>query len=276
MSKSSDKANRRSALIVGLISSAGTLGYTEAGSTADVVKAAAKLVPSNYLTLIAEGASDAEKERAKQFAPYIRDFGLEYQSAHVARYLEERGGRSYSNRWGNYDITQKIAAGREIMDKAEPESEKSNRRTVLEQSAVKAAQNRWKYVKEQAGLKLSPKPRAKTGTQQLKAAAGTEKVPVSHLTVPKMHAPVEAIEFFDRLSKDALAGVNANALAVPIALKSAVQDFRKAVREAISQLKAGEKRAATAKRDKSTVSVAEVAAKQQRIANAAASNGASN
>lgn len=275
MSKSSDKANRRSAMIVGLISSAGTLGYTEAGSTAAVVKAAAKLVPSNYLSLISEGASDAEKERAKQFAPYIRDFGLEYQAAHVARYLEERG-RTYANRWGNYDIAQKIEAGREIMAKAEPDSEVTNRREVIEQSAVKAAQNRWKYVKEQAGLKLPPKPRAKTGTQQLKAAAGTEKVPVSHLTVPKMHAPVEAIEFFDRLSKDALAGVNANALAVPIALKSAVQDFRKAVREAITQLKAGQKRAAAAKKDKASVSVADVAAKQQRIANASASNGASN
>jgi hypothetical protein len=265
------KATRRSALIVGLISSAGTLGYTEAGSTGEVIAAASKLVPSNYLALIASDASDTDKARAKPFTEYVRDFGLEYQSAHVARYLELRS-RSYGNRWGNYDVSQKIAAGREVLEKAEPSSEKANRRTELEQSAVKAAQNRWKYVKEQAGLKPMPLARPKTGANLAPAAGTAKEVPSGHVTMPKFTAPIDAVEFFDRLSREVLSGVNANALATPIAIKSAVQDFRKAIRAAVATAKAGAQRSAKAKATRGTVSAADVAAKQQRVAGG---NGAS-
>lgn len=45
--------------------------------------------------------------------------------------------------------------------------------------------------------------------------------------------------FYQRISNDLLKATNANALVVPVQLKSAVQDFNKAVREAIASVKAG-------------------------------------
>jgi hypothetical protein len=83
-----------------------------------------------------------------------------------------------------------------------------------------------------------------------------------------MHAPVDALAFFKNVSADLLKAVNANAAVVPIGLKSAVQDFRKAVRLAIADVNGRAPAKKAAKKAKAPAAVV-VAAKQPSQGNGA-------
>lgn len=249
------KQNRRSAVVVGLIASAADLGYNTRAGFQLAVESARRLVPSNYLTLLAD-----KDEKAKAYSTVIREFGLQYKAGHLVAYLEPHYG---AKRWGNMGRAERIESALEILDKAEPESEKGNRRTALEHKGARAAISAWSHLKGEAGLKPVAAPRPKTGAK-LKAAAGDEKtVPTSAITPPKFTpetTPVDVVAYFDRLSSDLLNKVvNGNAQYVPIGIKSAVADFRKAIRAAV----AGSKRTVKAKATKGTVSAAQVAAAMQ-------------
>jgi hypothetical protein len=236
MSKTTQKTARRSATLIALINGAANLGYAFSGGFEAAVTAAYKLKPSNYLSL--------SEEQRKAYAPQIRDFGIQFKAGHLLRYLEARG---YNKRFGNMDQPQKIAECVTIFDKARPDSDKNDRRTELEHLGCRAADNAWTRVRDSAGLK----PPAPKRAPAKRRAAGDEKaVPSARLTAPAMHAPVDALAFFKNVSADLLKAVNANAKVVPIGLKSAVQDFRKAVSAAIADVNAGK---APAKRAKAKV-----------------------
>jgi hypothetical protein len=169
-----------------------------------------------------------------------------------------------SKRWGNMERAQRVDSAIEIMGKAEPTSERSNRRTELEHKAVKAAQSAWSHLKGEAGLK--PQTASKTnrkGASKRRAAGDEVAVRAARLTAPHFVAPIDAVKFYENLAADLLKAVNSNAMATPIALKSAVQDFRAAVRKAATELKAGAKRTAAAKATRGTVSAATIAARTQ-------------
>jgi hypothetical protein len=225
MSKSTVKAARRSATLVALINGAASLGYAFSGGFEAACASAKKLVPSTYLNL-----SD---EQRKAYASQIADFGRHFKAGHLLRYLEQRG---YQRRFGNLDEQQKITECLAIFDKARPDNlEKTDRRTALEHLGCRTADNAWSRVKDAAGLK----PPAPKRAPAKRRAAGDEKaVPSARLTIPRMHAPVDALGFFTNASNDLFRAVNANAAVVPIGLKSAVQAFRKAVREAVADVKA--------------------------------------
>lgn len=168
MSKSNDKAKRRSAATIALINSASNLGYEISGGFETAVREAKKLVPAGFLSL-----SD---ERRKPYDALIRDFGEQFKAGHLLRYLELRG---YEKRLGNYDRAQRIAAMIEIMGKPEPTSDKSGRRTELEHKGVKAAQNAWTRVRTDAGLKKPAQPRVQSGANKRKAAGDEKAVPTA-------------------------------------------------------------------------------------------------
>jgi hypothetical protein len=228
MSKTTVKAARRNAALVALINGASTLGYAFSGGFEAAVASARKLVPSTFLTL--------SEEQRKTYAPMIRDFGTQFKAGHLLRYLE---GRGYEKRLGNMDTAQRIEAMVEIMDKAEPDSDKTNVRTELEHKGVKTAQNAWTRVRDAAGLKPKPVASPNRGASKRRAAGDEKAVPTARVTAPAMHAPVEALAFFQNVSADLLKAVNANARVVPIELKTAVQDFRKAIRDAVAVIKSG-------------------------------------
>lgn len=236
MSKTTEKALRRSKAQLSLIASASALGYAASGGFESAVAEARKLVPSTFLTL--------SEDKRKAFAPLIRDFGEQFKAGHLLRYLELRG---YEKRFGNMDRAQRIEAAIEIMGKPEPTSDKSNRRTELEHKGVKTAQNAWTRVRDSAGLKPPAVARPSTGANKRRAAGDEKAVPTAKFVAPKLQAPVDALNFFASVSNDLLKATNANALVVPVQLKSAVQDFRKAVREAIAAIKAGTPAKATRK-----------------------------
>lgn len=227
MSKSTVKTAKRSAALTALINGASALGYAFSGGFEAACASARKLVPNNYLSL-----SD---EQRKAYAPQIADFGRHFKAGHLLRYLENRG---YNRRFGNLDEQQKIVECLAIFDKARPDNlEKTDRRTALEHLGCRTADNAWSRVKDAAGLKP---PAPKRAPSKRRAAGDSKAVPSARLTAPVMHAPVDALGFFTNVSNDLLKAVNANAAVVPIALKSAVQDFRKAVREAVTAVKANQ------------------------------------
>lgn len=228
MSKSSVKAARRSATVTALIGNASSLGYAFSGGFEAAVTEAHKLVPSNFLS--------RTDEQRKAYEPVIRDFGEQFKAGHLLRYLE---GRGYEKRLGNQDRAQRITAMIEIMGKPEPTSDKSNRRTDLEHKGVKAAQNAWTRVRTESGLKPQAQPSEgrKAGASKRRAAGDEKAVPVASFTAPVMHAPIDALAFYQRVATELFNATNKNALVVPIELKSAVQDFRKAVREAVAAIK---------------------------------------
>lgn len=234
MSKTTVKAARRSATLVALINGASALGYAFSGGFEAACASAKKLVPSTYLTL-----SD---EQRKPFAAQIADFGRHFKAGHLLRYLEMRG---YNKRFGNMDEPAKIAECLAIFDKARPDNlEKTDRRTTLEHLGCRTADNAWSRVRDSAGLK---KPAEKRAPSKRRAAGDEKAVPSARLTAPAMHAPVDALAFFKNVSADLLKAINANAKVVPIGLKSAVEDFRKAVRIAIADVNAGKAPAKKAK-----------------------------
>jgi hypothetical protein len=254
------KKTNRSAATVALIASAADLGYVARTSFGTAVASAAKLVPSTYLATAYDKAGKLT-ETGKRFAPVIRDFGEQYKAGHVVAYLEPHYG---SKRWGNMERAQRVESAIEIMGKAEPTSERSNRRTELEHKAVKAAQSAWSHLKGEAGLK--PQTASKTnrkGASKRRAVGDEKAVPAARLMAPHFVAPIDAVKFYENLAADLLKAVNSNAMATPIALKSAVQDFRAAVRKAATELKAGAKRTAAAKATRGTVSAATIAARTQ-------------
>lgn len=231
MSKTTQKKLRRSATLTALINGAANLGYAFSGGFEAACAAASKLVPSDYLR--------RNDEQRKAFLPLIQDFGEQFKAGHLLRYLETRG---YAKRFGNYDHAAKITACVEIMGKPEPTSDKANRRTEVEHKGVKAAQNAWTRVRDASGLKKPVVASAskKAGASKRRAAGDEKPVPTSRITVPAMHAPVEAMEFFQRIANDLGKATNANAKVIPIGLKSAVEDFRKAVRVTLAAIKAGQ------------------------------------
>jgi hypothetical protein len=254
-----DKKTNRSAGTVALIASAATLGYGTRAAFRTAVESASKLVPSNYLTLIREGASDADKAKAKPFTATIQDFGDEYKAGHLVAYLEPH---YRAKRWSNLGMPQMVESAKEILAKPEPDSDKSNRRTALEHKGCRAAISAWSHLKGEAGLKRQAKPRVVTATPTRRAAGDEKQVPSSNLTVPKFSAPIDAVKFFDRISADLLnKAVNGNALATPIAIKTAVQDFRKAIRAAVASAKAGQVRSTKAKAAKDTLPISVIAAR---------------
>jgi hypothetical protein len=255
MSKTTQKKLRRSATLSALISGASSLGYAFSGGFEAAIAAAHKLVPSGYLGL--------NEEQRKTFAPVIRDFGIQFKAGHLLRYLETRG---YNRRFGNMDNAQKIAECVTIFDKARPDNmEKSDRRTELEHAGCRAADNAWTRVRDGAGLKP---PAVKRAPSKRRAAGDEKAVPSARLTAPAMHAPVDALAFFQHVSADLLKAVNANAKVVPIGLKSAVEDFRKAVRETVAAVKAGSPVATRKPRAKKAVPAA-IAAKAVSTGNGA-------
>jgi hypothetical protein len=269
MSASENKATRRSAATVALIASASGLGYASRAAFHTAVETARKLVPSNFLTV----GFDKEgklNDTGKRFAPLIRDFGEQYKAGNVVAYLEPHYG---SKRWGNMDRAQRVESAIEIMEKPEPTSEKSNRRTELEQKAVKAAQSAWTHLKGEAGLKRQSTSKVNRKGASKRRAAGDEKaVPTARLQAPSFIAPVDSFPFFQHVADDLLKAVNANAMATPIGIKTAVQNFRKEIRAAIASAKAGAARSVKAKATRGTVSAADIAA---RAASAPKPNGAS-
>lgn len=227
MSKSTKKAVKRSATLTALINGASELGYAFSGGFEAACTSAKKLVPSTYLTL-----SEAQR---KVYAPQIADFGRHFKAGHLLRYLENRG---YNRRFGNLDAKQKIVECLGIFDKARPDNlEKTDRRTALEHLGCRTADNAWSRVRDSAGLKM---PAPKRAPAKRRAAGDDKAVPTARITAPAMHAPVDALAFFQHVATDLLKAVNANAKVVPIGLKSAVEDFRKAVRETVAAVKAGQ------------------------------------
>lgn len=226
MSKSTQKTVKRSATLTALINGAASLGYAFSGGFEAACASAKKLVPSTFLAL-----SD---EQRKGYAAQIADFGRHFKAGHLLRYLENRG---YNRRFGNMDEPAKIVECLAIFDKARPDNlEKTDRRTAVEHLGCRTADNAWSRVKDASGLK----PPAPKRAPSKRRAAGDEKaLPSARITAPVMHAPVDALGFFKNVSADLLKAINANAKVVPIGLKTAVQDFRKAVREAIATVNAG-------------------------------------
>lgn len=248
MLKSQKKVVRRSATLVALINGASALGYAFSGGFEAACASAKKLVPSTYLTL--------SEEQRKVYAPQIADFGRHFKAGHLLRYLEMRG---YNKRFGNMDEPAKIAECLTIFDKARPDNlEKTDRRTALEHLGCRTADNAWSRVRDAAGLKL---PAPKRAPAKRRAAGDEKKVPTARITVPKFHAPIDAVPFFNNVSADLLKVVNENAKDTPSVYKSAVQDFRKAIREAAAALKTGatSKKAAKAKAPSAAVIAAKAA-----------------
>lgn len=228
MSKSTEKAQRRSKSLTALISSAANLGYAFSGGFEAAVASAHKLVPSNYLGL--------SEEQRKVFAAQIRDFGIQFKAGHLLKYLELRG---YNKRFGNMDHAQKIAACVEIFDAAPPESDKNNRRTETEHKGCRAADNAWTRVRDAAGLKPPAQKR-----KPLRRAAGDEKgkgtapVALTNLQPLKFAASSDALEAFKAIAANLHRLVNGNVLTIPPQLRSAAQDFEAAVNRGIKELKA--------------------------------------
>jgi hypothetical protein len=259
MAKVATIKNRRSAATLDLISSAATFGYDTRASFGKAVAAASKLVPSSYLSLL-----EAKDERAKAYSATIRDFGIQYKAGHLVAYLEPH---YQAKRWSNLSLEQRVESAIEILNKANPDADSGNRRSDLEQRGYRAANTAWSHLKDEAGLKKRSESRERRRQPLAPAAGDAKEIPTSNLTVPKFSNGLDAVAFFDRISSDLLnKAVNGNALAVPIGIKSAVQEFRKAIRAAVADSKASAKRARAAKATKGTVSAADIAARTQNPA----------
>jgi hypothetical protein len=229
MSKSNEKRVRRSATVTALITSAAGLGYDLNSGFESAVESARKLAPRNFLSLT--------EEQRKAYQPVIRDYGIQFKAGHLLRYLESRG---YERRFGNMDRAMRVEECIRIFDKATPEAEKTNRRTDLEHKGCKAADNAWTRVKDAAGLKAPPVKRpARPSQANAKGKADNTNRPVDiRLAAPTLASANDAWKFYDNASAALLTATNKNAKSVPIAVKTAVQDFRKAIREALAAAKA--------------------------------------
>lgn len=222
----------------GLIDAAAAIGYGLSEGFDNAVDMARQLVPGNFLTF-AYDADNKATERGKVYLQgVVRDFGIQFRAGHLLRYLERRG---YEKRLHNQDRPQRLVSMIAILAKGEPESDKPEVRTDLEQSGAKAANNAWTRVKEASGIKPTRSQTArkpKQGSNKSDKPSDPTPISLAAMPTPKLSDRSAVLAFYDAESKKALQAVNANASAVPPQISSVVSDYRKAMLAAIKEVKA--------------------------------------
>lgn len=203
------------------------------------VKKAQKALNAKLATLVATAASigftyasghaaAVELVRAvKASANALTQAGEQYKRGYVARSLLTHD--AYSKRWGNMDQAAQCEAAGEIIARATPESSKPDRRTELEQKAVRAADVSWANVKRAAGIEATKK-----GGRKPRPGTTGNVPPVDLVKAsPKLETKQAANDYFATAAAALLATVDKNAKLVDPRLSSAVSDFLSAVKTAL-------------------------------------------
>jgi hypothetical protein len=207
MAKAKKKTVRISAKLQGLIGGAASIGYQTQGAFTAGVELAKAIGGKNRVALA--------------------DAGRQYVAGYVVRYLEDHP--AYMRRVGNMNQTQRFADAIEMQDKPEAGSTKPNRRTELEQRAVRAGQTSWSTCKRRAGLvaerKGGRKPRPGANKKPVKA------LPIDlTIAAPKLASKKAANDFFANSCAALLTTWDKNAgLKLDPRISTALTDLRAAL-----------------------------------------------
>lgn len=157
----------------------------------------------------------------------LAEAGLQYQAGYVARYLGDQP--AYSKRWHNMGQPERIAASLAVIAKPEPTSTKPNRRTELEQRAVRAAQTSWATAKRRAGLTAE----RKGGRKPRPSANASKPVPVDLVKAsPRFSNKAAANDYFATALAALLTTVDKNAKLIAPQLSTIVHDAYTAAKKA--------------------------------------------
>lgn len=201
--KAKKKTARISAKLQGLIAGAASIGYQTQGAFAAGVGLAKAIGGKNRVALA--------------------DAGVQYVAGYVVRYLEDQP--AYMRRVGNMSQTQRFTDAVEIIGKPEAGSSKPNRRTELEQRAVRAGQTSWSGCKRRAGLVAE-----RNGGRKPRPSANASKpVPVDLVKAsPKLASKKAANDYFATACAALLVTVDKNAKLIAPQISSALTDLRAA------------------------------------------------
>lgn len=198
-----------SAALKALIASAATVGANVANGYSEAVKLFRSIGTKNR-TALAEA-------------------GKRYTAGYVARYLGDNA--TYAKRWHNMDDAARVEAALLVLDKATPDSSKSDRRSELEHKACRAAAVSLATAKRRAGLVAEKK----GGRKPRPAAKATKgKAPPVDLVKasPTLKTRLAANDYFATACAALLATVNKNAKHVEPRVATAVSDFHAALKAA--------------------------------------------
>lgn len=176
---------------------------------------------------------------------FLIEASREYEVGYVVGYFETGGdkdrARYVSSRWGNMGegSPERFASARALFGLSGAKTEKTNRRSEIEERAISAAKASSATARRQAGIKpkasgagRKPRPASNKTT-----ANDNKKVALSALKPIKFANRAALIDGYKTIGAFMLNTLNANALLAPPQLKTIVEQYNAEIKTAIKALK---------------------------------------